>query len=91
MPSTDSRLSLRRHESGHRHAPLATLDALGCKSRDDVLGFVLGLGLQWEESAELLLNLGAVWSRLPEQGKNLIVIFASASRIVSIAGSSSGE
>jgi hypothetical protein len=79
MPPTESRLSPRRHEPGDRHAPLATLDAFACNSRSDVLGFVLGLGLQREESAELLLNLRTVWSRLPEQGQNLIVIFARGS------------
>ena len=69
----------RRHPAGHGGATLGSLDCLGGDGRCDVVGFVLGLGLEREKSTQLALDLGAVGAGLAKQDQHLVVVVAGGS------------
>ncbi len=64
------------HAAGHEDAALRPLDGLGSHRRGDIVGFVLGLGLQGEQPAQVGLDLGAVLAGLAQQYEQLIVTLA---------------
>lgn len=62
------------HPAGGGRAALGPLDGLGGDGGCEVVGFVLGLGLEGQEPAQLAFHGGAVGPGLAEQDEHLIVI-----------------
>ena len=64
---------------GHCGASPSAFDRLCCDGWSDVVGLVLGLGLQGKQSSEVASDFGAVRSGLAEQPEYLVVVLACCS------------
>jgi hypothetical protein len=62
------------HTLGHGNAALSTLDCLRCDGWCDVVGLVLGLRPERQQTTQFSLDLGAVGAGLAEQGEDLVVV-----------------